>query len=482
MRQRRAALLALACALSLSACDEGPRADPPSVYIVDAEGNNPLMGRGTITIVVDQGTLEDRRTFVREYEGGSFEPFSELVSNLGARTRISVEARSDDEPARVQIGSIPRYIPLYGFASVVLGEPRTCAELSQPLLPQERSDLALVAQGATMWVIGGTDRSQSTDIPLGISSAQLAVWEGAIVDATTITEFPVDRFSSGLHETQAVLLPPPADGQQSIIVLSRNRAFRWNANDGETSVDVHTGAGRGSLVDLGSDGAAIVGGGDLTGRADRITWVDALGMTTQTRLATPRRDPAAIFVGGALLVAGGQEDGQPLFEIASLRGDGTAVDLSPTDARELPILVRDPQHRTAALLGGRDASGELVHQVLLVNGCPGACAIEALPAANDWADPRVGAAVTETARGTWILGGLSPCAAPATECPSAGADRVTVTNVAISIDARSLDTPRAHAAAAHLGQGIVVLAGGVGADLDIDHLTMCWPAELEPLE
>jgi hypothetical protein len=59
-----------------------------------------------------------------------------------------------------------------------------------------------------------------------------------------------------------------------------------------------------------------------------------------------------------------------------------------------------------------------------------------------------------------------------------------VTNVAISIDPRAeLDVARAHASAAHLAQGIVVLAGGVDATTrDVDHLTMCWPAELEPLE
>ena len=116
--------------------------------------------------------------------------------------------------------------------------------------------------------------------------------EEAIVDVTTITEFPVDPFTTGLHETQAVLFPRPADGERSMIVLSRSRAFRWNANEGETktlkpmnpgyiaagSLSLHgtrllarRAVGSGEAHAGGSCGGGVAGGGGGAPRGGRLT-------------------------------------------------------------------------------------------------------------------------------------------------------------------------------------------------------------------
>ncbi|MDQ3034974.1 MAG: hypothetical protein M3Y87_21380 [Myxococcota bacterium] len=482
MRPRLSALSALCCALALIACEEAPRDSGRLIQIVDEESRNPVAGLGTgeLRFEIDQGGPEHRQTIVDRYSAGTFD-IPVVIESYVAPTRISVTIQpAEGEPGGPRIGAVPAFIPFsVGFARVVVGAPLTCAELIDPRLPSERLDLALVSQQSTLWAIGGTQRGTGTDIPLAISAPQLT-WPEALVDPTTIGA-SIEPFSQNLQETQAMRVGDTG----AIAILSRTAAFLWTPGAGETPISRHDGAGIGStLADLGSEGVAIVGGGNaeptMMTRVGQITWVDAAGATTTTALATPRRNPAAIFVGGVLLIAGGQEDGQPLFEIAPLRSNASAIPSTPNDARSAPILVRDPRHQTAALLGGRDASGELVGEVILVTGCP-ACELTALPSPdNDWTQPREGPAVVETGRATWILGGIG-----ADGNASDGADRVTVTSVATSIASleRGLDLPRARASAAHLAQGVVVLAGGHDeSDRDVDHLTICWPESLEPLD
>lgn len=459
----------------LAGCEETPRETARMVQIVDERGGNPVadLGPGELRIEIDQGDAERRQTIVAPYRGGTFD-ITSPIENYGLPTRLAVELESDDRLAR-RIGAVPAFVPIHvGFARIVMGAPLRCVGLAEPRLPEERLDLAFVSQGSTLWTIGGTNGGASTDIPWSISAPQLT-WADAIVDPTTISEVAIDPFAPGLRETQAM----PLGNTGAILVLSSNRAFIWRPGQGELPISVHGGAGHESmLADLGSDGVAVVGG---DGSAE-ITWIAPSGVVSTTRMGFARRKPAAAFVSGALVIAGGQEEGEPLFEMALLGRDGTVIDAGGTNARVAPILVRDDARRAAALLGGQDAAGALVTQVLIVRSCP-ACTIETLESEFDWAMPRLDPALVETAEGTWLLGGLEAEACPVGTpmCASPDADRVVVSADGVMFESMMLDVPRARASATELAQGIVVLAGGLDASgREVDHLTMCWPERLEP--
>ncbi len=461
----------------LAGCEETPRESARMVQIVDERGGNPVadLGPGELRFEIDQGDAARRQTIVTSYRGGTFD-ITSPIDNYGLPTRLGVEIESDDSRAH-RIGAVPAFVPLaVGFARVVMGEPLHCAGLAQPRLPEERLGLALVSQGATFWTIGGTHRGASTDVPWSISAPQLT-WADAIVDPTMIPGVAIEPFSPGLRESQAMLLGETG----AIVIVDPSRAFIWQPGQGETALSLHDGAGSEStLVDLGSDGIAVVGG---DGSSD-ISWIATNGVVSKTRMSVVRRQPAAAFVGGALVIAGGQEEGQPLLERAGIGRDGVAIDAGGTSARMAPLLVRDDSRRMAALLGGQDADGEFVSESLLVRSCP-ACEIDSLASEYDWVRPRLGSAVVETAEGTWILGGLAADACPAGTpmCASRDADRVVVSADGVTFESMMLDVPRARASAAELARGVVVLLGGLDASgREVDHLTMCWPERLEPWE
>jgi hypothetical protein len=459
----------------LVGCEEAPRETARMVQIVDERGGNPVadLGPGELRIEIDQGDAAQRQTIVAPYRGGTFD-ITSPIRDYGLPTRLGVEIESDDSLAH-RIGAVPAFVPIFvGFARVVMGEPLRCAGLAQPRLPEERLDLALVSQGATLWAIGGTNRGASTDIPWSISAPQLT-WADAIVDPTMIPGVAIDPFSPGLRESQAMLLGTTG----AILVLEQSRAFMWRPGEGETPISLHDGAGSDStLANLGNDGIAVVGGNDSA----KISWVAINGTVSETRMTAERRSPAAAFVSGALVIAGGQEEGQSLIELAALGQDGVAIDAGGTSARVAPVLVRDDSRRMAALMGGQDASGEFVREVWLVRSCP-ACEIETLASEFDWAQPRLDSALVETLEGTWILGGMAADACPVGTpmCASRGADRVVVNADGVTFESMMLDVPRARASATELAQGIVVLLGGLDASgREVDHLTMCWPERLEP--
>lgn len=475
------ALALAALPLVLGGCDDAPRADAISVQIVDADGDNPLDGlggSGTITITIDQGDADHRETFTERYGGGSFD-IPRGIGSYVANTRLRVEIESDD--GERLIGASPAFFPFTaGFVRVVVGPPASCATLADPMLPAERVDLAFVSDESNLWIIGGTTRGSSFDLPMVVGAIHLTWSDALVADPTTLEVWTSEfaPFDSGLRATHAVRF----GGAGAFAVRTHDRAFLWAPSEPETRITspTHTiGAGT-TLVDLGREGVALVGGasGETEGVA-AITWVDPAGDVTTTTLSAPRRDPAAIWLDGALVIAGGQPEGAPLLETAALRSDATPLDGARTERRPGALLFRDPARDVAALASGLDATGTALRtDALLVTGCPAACAVTALPEGT-WPEPRLAPATVETASATWALGGTD-----AAGTASRVAEQVVVTNVALSFEttAAPLETARARHAAAPLAQGVVVIAGGLDDDSDpVRTLGICWPRALDPL-
>ncbi len=476
---RGAAILGLCAVL----CGCGSDADAPlAVYVVDAEGGNPLagLGAGRAHLTVDQGgsSVFDVQADVR---GGAFD-IAVPIASIVAATRIQMVL--DLEGGQL-LGATPSFIPLqYGMVRVVVGPPGRCAAVEEPRLPSARLDLAAVAVDSNALLFGGTSSdavdSVGHDLVAGLSLLELTYGE-ALAEETSagVPLFPALPVS--LRQTQAVRLPD-GDATAPILVLGETlggqAAFVFDALAPETAspslTGVHEGAGvLSTIVGLGADGAAIVGGAGGEG-ASSVTWVQSPTSVSVSRLAVPRQRPAVAFVGGGLLVAGGQPEGAARLEFVPIRGDGQPVPAAGTGALDGALWVRDPARATALLVGGDDVGGSTVTTTMLARGCP-ACVVSEGPRFDR---ARRGAAHAETPSGTWLLGGVQ-----ADGTPSPHTDLVSVQSASASIDALGdLPTGRARASALPLASGVVLLVGGMNPSMTPERgLAICWPRALDAL-
>lgn len=478
----RRALLALATLLLVlvAGCDEPSRAGAIRVILSDATGASPALGcgPGTLEAVVDQGFGQHRFEVddVPVSADGTFDLPLEIATYT-AITRIQVGF--DLETCDRLLGTVPPFwLAGVGVAVVVTGERLTCADLEAPSLTTGRTGPALVSMGVNLFVVGGTTRGTSTDRLIPVFGPWLTLDDA--IPAGDDNPFPT--LTRPLQQTRAARL-----GVSRLVIASGDRTFRFDTDledgDGEQAIaGVHEGAGgRSALVDLGNEGVAIVGGAESTAEdaegVASISWIDAsTGGVRVTALATPRRDPAAVWVGGGLLIAGGQAEGQPLLEFAPNRGDGAALEGSPTEARAGAVLVA-PERRLAMLLGGLAADGTVRADTSIVSGCP-ACR---LSEGAVWETPRLRPALAHTATATWLVGGES-----AEGVASADVDVVRVVGDVVSVQALTegrLPTPRRAAGAAELADGVVAVFGGVDDEgAELGSMALCWPSQLDELE
>ncbi|MBX7192748.1 MAG: hypothetical protein K1X94_11850 [Sandaracinaceae bacterium] len=466
----RAAVLGLALPAIAGGCD-GSRA-PFSVEIVTPAGGDPVSGAsaGRLRVLVAQDGQPTRDQGV-DLVGGTFQ-LDVTIASYGVPTRLGVELVRD---GTTSLGAVPAFAPVgFPFVRVPVVPRGTCASLGTQRLATPRSGAALVSIDALLLVIGGLDASTqpATDAE--------RFWTPLL----TSTEGSATALSTelGVGRARALRLPTT----EKLVVVGTARSLVLDLSPDATTLvadlrGLHAGVGeRSSLVELAGEGLAIVGGAVGAAGAASVSWMAIDASLDTSALPDPRRDAAASAWGSAqgVLVAGGNGAGAETFLYVPVaegaRGDVIAFGASDDPTRVLTggFLVRSPDGGAALYVGATDESGAVVHDTLLVTGCPARCEVSAGPA---WDDARSGVAFAQTTSGAWLAGGRDD------RGPVALVDRITWTGSTPSFVSSSLATAREDASITPLAGGLVVIAGGRGADRPLADLELCAPDALEPL-
>ena len=360
MSRRLLLLLTLGCGLAcgLAAC--GQDTPPPTVEVrlVTADGGNPL-DRGLfdrVTVEVEQ--IGRPTTTVTRDLDGELDLGVEFDSLGGAMT---LRVRFEGGGATL-VGESPEFVPASagGLVRVMMGAPGSCERASDAILRAPRSAAAIVRNDTFVTRFAGLEGGPSARVEF----VDLLRWRAGELDDLTLGAGPAAGASLAAGES---------------VVASAEGGFRYDLADSEVRerpLELHAGAGPGSVVVATEGGVAILGG-ELDGApVGAVTWVAADGGVHQTR-AAPRRGGAAIAIGDAVLVAGGEGEGMVAELLRPTEAEGTPIG-DDDGVRRDPVLVQTlVGDATAAwLVGGVDAEGapRLDHVALL--GCPGACRAE----------------------------------------------------------------------------------------------------------
>jgi hypothetical protein len=467
---------AILTAALVQACDPKP-SNSVSIVLTTASGTNPAsgLGPGKLTLFVTQ--KDQTREQTANLEGATFDVVTASTSQVDITT---IAARFTFDDGAIRFGATPAFVPLYaGFATVVIGAPRTCETLVDPRI-DGRVEGALVAYGVNPILFGGratlaADAVGHTEVDT-LTTLQLGDSAAFVDNSATLA-----GLSRDMRETRAVPLAPETESSTPFLVVGRANtaqvAFVYDATTGaETTLVAHPGAGfDSSVADLGDNGAVVVGGLLEAAAVDGVTWVSEDGAVTGiTRLATPRMRPALVALASGVVVAGGQAAGQPQIEFLALGQNGVFVTGASTDELLEPVGVRSVNHASAAVLGGQTGA-ELSARVQIVSCTGASCSLR--DATESWATARRAPAIVETRESTWLLGGLDGSGGPSTSV-----DRVTFDGTHVRVDTSiSLPRPRQGAAAVEVARGVVLLAGGADGSDVLRDLVVCWPPDLEAL-
>ena len=462
MRQFLLALLAL--------CGCAGTGNPVfSVQIVDERGEAPLLGDGTLTVTVLQEGASAPLVGLAAVRAGEFQ----LDLTIPSYEPISV-LHAELEGREPRLGATTPFRPAFspgGFARLVMGRPGSCVPLSDPRLERGLGSPGMALVESNLLVIGGV---LDTGVPTGAVSVFVP---HQLTDDTYASE--LDAVSPPLGATRIV----PFAGTTSLLVLGEAAAVRFETRPSATGARVvpqalHPGAGIISgLADLGARGIAVVGGADGDGPSALITIVRAMSAPETLRMAAPRSAPAAIAFAGGLLVAGGQAEGEPLFEWFS--GSGERIVFGGTERRSSGTLVRSPDVATAFYYLGEDGAGTPLDDGWTVRGCP-ACEATLYSVG---ASPRRDALSVPRSTGTLVLGGV--LADPATDrsSPQRLAEEVRFeAGAPVLVPMDPLPSARRGASAIALPSDLVLVGGGFGRDgSPITSLELCFPERLPPI-
>lgn len=393
------------------------------------------------------------------------------IGSYEARTAIQVEMTTESDHL---IGATPPFLPafVFGFARVVMGAPSSCVLLSAPQLTGGRRLPGVVVTGGNLMSIGG---ELAGGTPVSIVEVLVPVH---LTDDTYRTD--LESVSPPFGRTRIL----PFRATTDLFVLGDDHAIRFEtaARTDSTSPrardrSLHSGAGGASaVVDLGARGIAVIGGQAGDAAVTTVTVVPTFETIEPYRytLQTPRSGASAVPLGGGILVAGGQPEGQPLFEWLPLDPPYIPSTFGPTTTIHGGTLVLSTEDggQTALFYLGEDGSGTASTASFVVTGCPSRCV------ASDAAlfpFPRVNAASVARSTSTIVLGGMD-----AEGRPSAFVEEVRFMGGVPTLSmAGSLSAARADVTATPLGSDIVLVAGGVGAEgTPRDDLELCFPEEL----
>jgi len=489
--RRKLSCLVSLVSLALGVACNGSAPSDFVVHMVDATGQSPFTTNclsGDVRVDVLQGTnavLTSHGTLT----GSTLGALSVQIPSYDLVTTIEVTVTCND--GTFLIGATPSFLPVgYAYIDVVLGPPGTCRLLSMPVLSGPRSALSLVGLHANVVAIGGLD---------GEAAPSASV---EVIDPMTLTSTSALAFSglpTGAGRGRAVALGD-AGGTQIVLVSDRENLILDTAEGAMAPVTtlsgLHHGVGSESaVVGLNGNGVAIVGG-VFDGIAQTgISWIDTNGTVTLGALSVPRRQPGAALVGAnELLVVGGQDAGEPLFELvrlfASPTQPSTTFDVPTHEQRYAPVVTTDAQHAAAWVGFGQtaaDATGTLLATSWVVTDCSTTCT--SITAGPTVAMPRhdvavvtheVGMAGTSGAVSeTLVIGGAVGTSAVGQ------IDRITFSNGTVTLGTfgqLANLAGRSAAGAAEVNAGVFLVAGGVDDhQMALQTIEICFPSALEPI-
>lgn len=459
--------------LLASACDQGSTRSELTILLIDGQADNPVVDvdEGELRVRVRQGEGDVQEATARIADG----TFDLEVPITATTARTAIQARIDTSRGRVLLGAPPVFAPYgvgVGIARIVMGAPGSCVALDfdgtlaarRVRLTEHRASSSIVAWDSLALMAGGLDEDgMNAD---GVDFLDRVAWDAVALEGA---------LEGPLGSTRGFAL---ARDRVFFTGSARSVAFAPRDTDEvpiETPVPLHPAGPTSAIVDLGADGAAVLGG--LT---DQVSWLTTQGAlrAPATRLATPRRDAVGIALeDGSVLVLGGNAEGTPAAERLELGRDGQALSLSLPPLRG-GALLRDPSSESILWIGFEDAAGAPSSTTHVIRGCPSACAVEPGPV---WASPRREAAFTHAGGALWILGG------EALGVPVGTVERVRFVSGTPVIDPQiGLQTARASAAAMEHAFGIVLVTGGrvtpdPDAPLAARTIELCYPPDLDPL-
>jgi hypothetical protein len=459
------ALSALALLLALGC--QGSSYGPVEIQLVDGQGGNPFVGaNGSLTITVLQSGVPAMPT-TTTVTNGDFSVDVPIVA-YDLHTAVSAEFVRPGMPR--MIGATIPFYPVYG-ATVVMGEVGTCVSLSEPNLSSARRAPGLALFGANLISLGGLVNDRD---PV----ARVDAFNGAQLTYDSSTE--AETLMVGLGLTQALSIP----GTTEVFALDDVHAVRYETGQLNTTavlrardVSLHAGAGYRSALAATASGVAVIGGRDGDRRVTEISVVPTIaGPATVRALAHAREGASAVSMADGLLVAGGQEEGAPLFEWISLTGTANRVFGEGLPARSEGALALSPDGRTAFYYLGRSSDGSLPSTSYVITGCPTSCSAVL---GVETSAPRARPAITERETATVVLGGTladmvsSASTVEEIRFPSTG----TVTLAPLG----ALRFSRRDLSAVTLGGGTVLVAGGRDDENDLATMELCFPEALDTL-
>ncbi len=464
------ALILLAAGLALAGgCDEG-RA-PFSIELVDPAGQSPVRGAtsGRLRVLVAQEGQPTRETGV-ELVGGSFQ-LDVAIANYALPTRLRVELERDGVTS---LGAVPTFAPFFlPFVRVPLVPSGTCATLATQRLSSGRAGAAMVLAEARLVVVGGLTSAGERAASVERFTPQLLTSE-----LGSLTPLAIDA-SLGRASARGLR------GTSRLVVVSSGGVFLLDLDASSLAPSalegLSPGAGeRSTLVSLGGEGLALVGGERDGGGVASVAFVALDGTVSRSTLPSARREAAASAWGdgSGVLVAGGADASAPTFLfVPTAVGDRervVAFDAPGLAGRALRggALVRSPDGAAALYVGMRDGSDAPLAETWVVTGCPSRCVASEGPA---WPRPRAGSAFVETDAGGWLVGGHDE------RGPLDDLERVEWSGATPRFAAMTLAAQRDEPAAAMLAGGLVLVAGGRGEGGPRDDLELCAPSALEPL-
>lgn len=464
-------VLSIVLALTaLPGCESQAR-PPFLVRLVDGQGVNPVPDlEANLTVTVLQSVVGEDSDTTRIIDG-TFEldvPIAayDLYTALSAR----IEPVGDSE----LIGATVAFLP-WGFPTgvhIVMGRPGTCVPLTAPRLDGARLLPGLELVGVNVFGIGG-ERSGGTvasvDLfsPLNLSTDP---FPGAFGDLAT----------GGLGRTRTGRI-----NDTLFLALDADHAIAYDAGPDaigarDVMITLHGGANTlSAIAELGDEGVAVVGGRNSTTSVRNIALVRGVSDVDRSHmLGFARAGASAARFGRGILVAGGQADGEPLFEWISI--DGTVADVSFGEGeppRTGGALVVSPGGASAFYYLGRARDGSLPDTTYLITGCPAACtATPSDPAAR----PRFEPAIAQRASAAVVLGG--DIGGDIDGAASATVEEVRFVGSSVTVALLGdLSSARADTTAITLGGGTVLVAGGQGTSAPLDTMELCFPEELDPL-
>ena len=421
----------------LGSCSETPPGPQILVEIVRPDGTTALDGVDHAVVTVQQ--VGEPASVTEQVVTNGLDIALEVADPF-AQLDVTIELSG---PSIERIGAPPRFvIAEAGSAIRVLADSPSHCEIVSGLTLESSGGVGLSLHWTYALVIGPSDNAGFIDL-LDFSYTSFA------------------RLGQELGRTVATSL-----GGSRALVISENVApFIYDLSSNRTpviAVDLHVGAGLTStFVELGTDGALVIGGGSNSEPVAAATWLDREGQPQSATLATRRSRAAAVRWGEGILIVGGQQIGELFAELIPLGASSSEpIDVGINEVRVGGALFVDSEGTRALLVGGTDALGAVRAETFVIEGrgaSPG----------PTWGSPRIEPTALPFPGGGGLLLGSTTAV-----------DRVVFGDSVHLEPTGSLRTARDFPSAITFGTGISLVAGGTNTADSGRGVEICFPPSL----